>query len=212
MAPRDLAGYPSALSADAAQRGMQTAIAALPWPLSWLVDRLQGDRMAAVKAASTVNPMAPVPSRTQLEVAAVQGRRAAALGGFDGLAGSSASWDSDQGGRYAGPRAGTIGPIYQDVTTAVLPPSRILSYRDQGRPIPENLTDGYTGPVITPGSPLIKWGLSTRFPFPRIISGTLLPPGARTPSAREMAAAHAAANPGQNRIDDPYLTPDEGWF
>jgi hypothetical protein len=212
MPPLDPAGYPVTLSADATQRGIQSAVAALPWPLSWLVDRLQGDRLAAVKAASTVNPMAPVPSRTQLELAQVQGRRSAVRAGFSGLAGSSSSWDNDQGGRPHGPRGATIGPIYQDVTSAVLPPSRMLTWAQQGHPMDANMGDGYNGPVITPGSPLAKWGLSTRFPFPRIISGTLLPPGARTPTAREMVKANQLANPGQNRIDDPYLTPDEGWF
>lgn len=212
MPPTDPNGYPMTLSAHAAQRGMETAVAALPWPLSWIVGRLQGDRLEAIKIASSPNPMAPIPSGTQLAVAGAQARQAAALGGFDGLAGSSASWDNDQGGRPHGPRGGTIGSISQDVTTAVLPPSRLLSYRDQGRPMPPNTGRGYTGPVITPGSPLNKWGFSTRFPFPRVISGTLLPPGAKTPTAKQMAAAHVAANPGQNRIDDPYLVPDEGWF
>lgn len=208
----DLQGFPIALSADAAQRGVQTAVAALPWPLSWIVDRLQGDRLEAVKVASTPNPMAPVPSASQLAIAGIQARQRAALGGFDGLAGSAQAWDHEQGGRPAGPNAPTMGPIHQDVTSVAIAPSRLLSYAAQGRPLPSNLGDGYSGPVITPGSPLVKWGWSTRFPFPRIISGTLLPPGARTPTAREMVKAHVAANPGQTRIDDPYLVPDEGWF
>lgn len=212
MALFDGQGYPVALAADAGTRGMQTVIASLPWPLSFLVDRLQGDRLAAVKAASTPNPMAPVPSATQLAIAGAQNRRRAALGGFDAMAGSAAAWDSDQGGRPSGPNQGTLGPIHQDVTSMEIPPSRLLSYAAQGRPLPANLGDGYSGPVITPGSPLNRWGWSTRFPFPRIIAGTLLPPGARTPTAREMVAAHTAANPGQTRIDDPYLVPDEGWF
>jgi hypothetical protein len=208
----DVQGYPIPLAADAGQRAVQTAVAALPWPLSWIVDRLQGDRLSAIKAASTPNPMAPIPSGSQLRVAQAQGQARAALGGFDGLAGSAANWDNDQGGRPRGPNASTVGPIYQDVTSVAIAPSRLLSYAAQGRPLPSNLGDGYTGPVITPGSPLVKWGWSTRFPFPRIISGTLLPPGARTPTAREMVAANQAANPGQTRIDDPYLVPDEGWF
>lgn len=207
--PLDPAGFPQALAADAASRAAQGFISALPWPLSWIVNQLQGDRLDAVKVAAQRNPNAPTPSAAQLAVAAEQQRASALRGGFSALSGSSAAWDTDQGGRPQGPRAGTLGPIYQDVNAAAIPPSRLLSYRAQGRPLPANLQRGYTGPVITPGAELRRWGLSTRFPFPRIISGTLLPPGARTPSPREMVSGYMETNAGRTRLDDPYTNPED---
>jgi hypothetical protein len=101
--------------------------------------------------------------------------------------------------------------LAQDLTSAAIAPSRMLPYTAQGHPRDENTTRGYTGPVITPGK--LNWGWSTRFRYPRIIAGTLLPPEARTPTPREMARGFVEQNPSQLRVDDPFLQPDaaEDW-
>jgi hypothetical protein len=197
---------PGELAADAAQRGVSQAVAALPWPLSWLVDRLQGDRLAAVKRASQPNPNAPVPSRSQLALAGGQARRSAVRGGFSALAGSTEEWDGDQGARAA-----PTGRGGQDLTALPLPTSWAVPWGVRNPP-DANTTRGYTGPVITPGSPLVRWGATTRFAFPRIVAGTLLPPGQRTPLPREMVNEFVTRNPGELRLDDPYNVPDEGWL
>lgn len=187
---------------DAAERGAAGVVDSLPWPLSAIGRALLGDRLAAVKAATTPNSYSAAPGASQQAIAMSQGRRAALRGGFSGLAGTSTTWDTDQS--FSGPVAGSL---VQDVSSAEVAPSRLIPWQDQ-RPRDGNTTRGYTGPVITPGSTL-KWGWSTRFSFPRIISGTLLPPEARTPTPREMASAYVAANPNGLRVDDPYLVPDD---
>jgi hypothetical protein len=204
--PMDPNLYP-AIAADAAQRGIRQATGILPWPLSWIVDRLQGDRLEAVKVATRANPYAVVPSGTQLGIAQAQGARRGLRGGLSGLAGSEAEWDSDQGASTIGRLP---GPLLQDVGAGMpLPPSRVWPWTHY-HPRDANTTRGYTGPVLTPGE-LIKWGNGIRFGAPRILAGTLLPPGARTPTPREMTAAYAVQHPQDQRVDDPYNAPEESW-
>lgn len=180
---------------------------ALPWPFSVIVDALAGDRLAAVKTATRPNPYAAVPSGTQLGLAQAQAKRDALRGGFSGLAGSTERWDHDQD---AAPGLAVTG-LRQDVSAVTLPPSRFLPYSRQGHPRDLNTVRGYTGPVITPNpyGNAPRWGWATRFSYPSIRAGTLLPPEARTPSPREMAAGFVQSNPSALRLDDPYLTPDD---
>lgn len=183
----------------ASTRAAELALGALPWPLN----RLVGDRLEAIKAATRPNPYTTSPSGSQATIASYQAQRSALIGGLDGMAGSSGDWDHEQG------RYGLVGPgrLGQDLTAAAIAPSRMLPYWEQGHPRDANTTRGYTGPVITPGK--LSWGWSTRFRFPRIIAGTLLPPESRTPSAREMARGFVESNPSQLRVDDPFLARDD---
>lgn len=185
-----------------ATRTASAALAALPWPLSIVAQHLAGPRLEAIKEATRPNPYTTAPSGSQSAIAANQAQRAALIGGMDGLAGSSTSWDSDQG--RVSLEASGLG---QDLSSQVIPPSRVLPWWEQGHARDQNTTRGYTGPVITPGK--LAWGWSTRFRYPRIIAGTLLPPESRTPSAREMARGFVESNPSQLRVDDPFLVPDD---
>lgn len=191
------------VAGDVADNARATMRELLPWPLSLIADMVVGDRLAAVKAATRPNPYTTSPSGSQATIAAYQGRRDAIRGGFTGLAGSTERWDHDQD---RSPGLVSTG-LAQDVTTMAIAPSRVLPYTMQGHPRDENTTRGYTGPVITPTR--LPWGWSTRFRAPRILAGTLLPPGARTPSPREMASGFVDGNPSQLRLDDPYNSPDD---
>lgn len=179
-------------------RTLASILGALPWPLN----HLAADRLETVKKAIEPNRYAGPPSSSQAVIASYQAQRTALIGGMDGLAGSSRDWDSDQG-RVSLAASG----LGQDLSSQAIPPSRLLPYTQQGHPRDPNTTRGYTGPVITPGK--LAWGWSARFAFPRIIAGTMLPPEARTPSARDMARAYTEANPSRLRVDDPYLVPDD---
>lgn len=179
----------------------------LPWPLSAIFGRLTGDRLAAVRHAATPNSYSSGPGAAQLAIAQSQAHYKAIMGGFGGLAGSEAEWDTDQGASTIGHLPATLE---QDLNLP-LPPWRLHPLTDI-HPRDENTTRGYTGPVITPGKPLTRWGATTRFSAPRLIKGTLLPPEARTPTPREMSAAYTEQHPSELRLDDPFLTVDEGYF
>lgn len=178
---------------------------ALPWPLSLVATILAGDRLEAIKHATRPNPYTTSPSGAQATIAAHQAQHNALIGGMDGLAGSSRAWDGDQGRSSLVGRA--PGMLEQDLSSQSIPPSRMVPYTRQGHPRDLNTTRGYTGPVITPSR--LNWGWSTRFRYPRILAGTLLPPEARTPSAREMARGFVESNPRQLRVDDPFLGRDD---
>jgi hypothetical protein len=195
-------GFAPGVVDDAADQARGAVRSMLPWPVSVVADRLLGDRLGAIRAATRPNPYTTSPSGAQATIAAHQATRNAIRSGFSGLAGSTAQWDRDQD---VAPGLAPTG-LAQDVTTVAIPPSRFLPWSVQ-HPRDPNTTRGYTGPVITPGG--LPWGWSTRFRFPRIIAGTLLPPGARTPTPREMASGFVSNNPTQLRVMDPFSAPDD---
>jgi hypothetical protein len=190
------------IAGDVVENARSTLRDVVPWPFSILLDGVLGDRLAAVKHASSPNPYVTSPSGSQQAVAAAQARQNAIRGGFSGLAGSTAQWDHDQD---QAPGLVVTG-LRQDVTAMPLAPSRLIPWSVQ-HPRDANTTRGYTGPVITPGG--LPWGWSTRFRFPRIISGTLLSPLARTPSPRDMAKGFVENNPTQLRVMDPFTATDD---
>jgi hypothetical protein len=197
-------GLAPAVVNDTADQARGAVRELLPWPFSIVLDRLLGDRLAAIRHATRPNPYTTSPSGAQATIAAHQAARNAIRGGFSGLAGSTERWDHDQD---IAPGLAATG-LQQNVTAMPLAPSRVLPWSLQ-HPRDDNTTRGYTGPVITPGG--LPWGWSTRFRFPRIIAGTLLPPESRTPTPREMARGFVENNPTQLRMMDPFTGPGEDW-
>lgn len=135
----------------------------------------------------TPNPVAPT-LPAQLTFATAQTVSGGLRGGLSGWSGSEADY-------AAGQR--TPDPLVQDLTAHALPPSMFAA---QGVLLPPNAAAFYDGPVDLRRP---RWGGSTRG-RPRLVSSTLLPPTARTPSAQAMAASYAAANPGKGRLSDAF--------
>jgi hypothetical protein len=137
------------------------------------------------------NPYAPtLPG--QAGVASLQATRGELRPGTSGLAGSEADYYSDPQG------IGTIGhldALAQDLTSRALPPSTFVAGDPGADGQPLLNRDMTTGPIRRLSN---AEGANTRtfnHPGQHVVASTLNPPGARTPTPREIAAARATGAP-----------------
>jgi hypothetical protein len=141
------------------------------------------------RARASVAPNRAAPSLpAQLTLATAQVMSGRLRGGLSGLSGSETDYADDQR---------TPDILLQDLTAHAIPASW---FRSSTAGLAPSQAAYYRGPVVL-GRP--RWGSSTRN-RPRLVSSTLLPPTARTPTGQAMAAAYAAANPTRGRITDPF--------
>ncbi len=151
--------------------------------------------LAPVVARTRPNPYAPDVGRSQVEVALRQaaspGAVAGIRGGLSGMSGSEADYAEGQV---------PADELVQDISAHALPPA--MFHANVGEPPSIYAFD--RGPA---GLARTRWGVEQRG-RPFVIASTLLPPGQRTPTPREMAGGYAASRPGRLRLDDIFTEAD----
>jgi len=151
--------------------------------LQALVGFLGPSPIVAARRAVSPNPYAPRLG-SQQAIASTQTVRAGIAGGLAGApSGSEPDWATTQGYRPS---------VYQDLTARAIPPSWFS---------PNEPLAYFHGPLVLEREP---WGQSQRAKAPRILPWTLLPPLARTPKPREMAASYLELNAGHTRLADAF--------
>lgn len=139
------------------------------------------DPIRAALARVAPNPYAPkLPAQSAIaSVQSVTGLR----GGLAGGSGSEYRFDEL-----------AVPSIAQDVTNHRILPSWF-------RPnLPDPKLLGYQGPLVR----VIPWGEDQRARAPRLLPYTLLPPRARTPAPKDVAAAYVDLHRGATRLQDSF--------
>ena len=150
--------------------------------------------VSAIAERTRPNPYAPDVGRSHLQAALRQtltpGSVAGIRGGLSGQSGSEAEYAAGQA---------TPDVLVQDITARALPPA--MFHANVGREPSIYAFD--RGPIGLG----VSWGGQQRG-RPFVVASTLLPPGQRTPTAREMAARYAAVRPNRLRLDDIFTESD----
>lgn len=142
--------------------------------------------LGSLRSRIEANPTAPdLP--TQSALAALQNVRPGIRGGLSGLSGSEADYADGQA---------TPDVLAQNVSAHALPPSMFVALANRQ---PSMAAYDQRPVVLGRGR---TWGATTRGAAQLVVSSTLLPPTARTPSPYAVAAAHAAS--GRGRLTDPF--------
>lgn len=152
--------------------------------------------VAAITERTRPNPYAPRVGRSQIEVALRQtfapGAVAGIRGGLSGQSGSEAEYAAGQA---------TPDLLVQDITAHALPPAMFRA--NVGRE--PSIYAFNRHPVILGRA--APWGVQQRG-RPFVVATSLLPPGQRTPTAREMTKSYQARRPGRLRLDDIFTEAD----